>query len=338
VLVTVANHAVLIAVSLMFLLPILFILLTALMTDQQAMTTHLIPRPWMWSNFKSVFKQIDLVRYTWNTFLYASLCTVGVVVSCVTVAYAFSRMRWRGRNIVFLLVLSTLMLPQQITTVPLFVVWARDLPNWISWVTSHIGLGATHMQFVGTLKPLIIPAFFGDAFSIFLLRQFFMTIPDELCDAVRVDGGGHWQILRRVVIPLSKPAIMAIALFQFIYSWNDFYGPLVTGALQLPRHAPRAVEPDDGGDDGVHDPRGAHLLPRPARVHRGRDAFGGQGLTAREPAGRRPQSSKIRSTANASPATSWNLPIRSFTVMPRFCSRSRSRTTRPACIITRRSP
>jgi multiple sugar transport system permease protein len=227
VLVTVANHAVLIAVSLMFLLPILFILLTALMTDQQAMTTHLIPRPWMWSNFKSVFKQIDLVRYTWNTFLYASLCTVGVVVSCVTVAYAFSRMRWRGRNIVFLLVLSTLMLPQQITTVPLFVVWARDLPNWISWVTSHIGLGATHMQFVGTLKPLIIPAFFGDAFSIFLLRQFFMTIPDELCDAVRVDGGGHWQILRRVVIPLSKPAIMAIALFQFIYSWNDFYGPLV---------------------------------------------------------------------------------------------------------------
>jgi multiple sugar transport system permease protein len=224
---TVANHAVLIAVSLMFLLPILFILLTALMTDQQAMTTHLIPRPWMWSNFKAVFKQIDLLRYTWNTFLYASLCTVGVVVSCVTVAYAFSRIHWRGRNLVFLLVLSTLMLPQQITTVPLFVVWARDLPNWISWMTSHVGLGATHLQFVGTLKPLIIPAFFGDAFSIFLLRQFFMTIPEELCDAVRVDGGGHWQILRRVVIPLSKPAIMAIALFQFIYSWNDFYGPLV---------------------------------------------------------------------------------------------------------------
>ena len=227
VLVTVANHAVLIAVSLMFLLPILFIVLTALMTDQQAMTTHLIPRPWMWSNFKAVFKQIDLLRYTWNTFLYAGLCTVGVVVSCITVAYAFARIHWRGRNLVFLLVLSTLMLPQQITTVPLFVVWARDLPTWISWVTSHVGLGAVHMQFVGTLKPLIIPAFFSDAFSVFLLRQFFMTIPDELCDAVRVDGGGHWQILRRVVIPLSKPAIMAIALFQFIYSWNDFYGPLV---------------------------------------------------------------------------------------------------------------
>ena len=103
----------------------------------------------------------------------------------------------------------------------MFVVWARDLPDWLA---SNLGL---HVQFVGTLKPLIIPSFFGDAFSIFLLRQFFMTIPDELCDAVRVDGGGHWQILRRVVVPLSKPAIMAVALFHFIWAWNDFYGPLV---------------------------------------------------------------------------------------------------------------
>jgi multiple sugar transport system permease protein len=212
----IANHAVLIAVSFMFAMPIIFIFLTAVMTDRQAMTSHIIPHPWVWSNFVTVFRQVDLLRYTWNTFLYAGLCTIGVVISCTTVAYAFARIQWRGRNAVFLLVLSTLMLPTQITTVPLFVVWAQDLPRWFGG-----------MQFVGTLKPLIIPTFFGDAFSIFLLRQFFMTIPDELCDAVRVDGGSHWQILRRVVIPLSKPAIMAIALFQFIYSWNDFYGPLV---------------------------------------------------------------------------------------------------------------
>ncbi len=217
----IGNHAVLIAVSLMFVLPVIWIVLTSLMTDEQALTSKLIPDPVMWSNFVTVFKQIDLLRYTWNTVLYAGVTTVGVVVSCVPVAYAFSRIQWRGRNVVFLLVLSTLMLPVQITTVPMFVVWARDVPNWLF---STFGV---HVQFVGTLRPLIIPSFFGDAFSIFLLRQFFMTIPEELCDAVRVDGGGHWQILRRVIIPLSKPAIMAVALFHFIWAWNDFYGPLV---------------------------------------------------------------------------------------------------------------
>jgi multiple sugar transport system permease protein len=217
----IANHAVLIGVSLMFILPVIWIVLTSLMTDQQALTSKLIPDPVMWSNFVTVFEQVDLLRYTWNTVLYAGITTIGVVVSCVPVAYAFSRMQWKGRNVVFLLVLSTLMLPVQITTVPMFVVWARDVPDWL---LSAFGV---HVQFVGTLKPLIIPSFFGDAFSIFLLRQFFMTIPEELCDAVRVDGGGHWQILRRVIIPLSKPAIMAVALFHFIWAWNDFYGPLV---------------------------------------------------------------------------------------------------------------
>ena len=220
-LVAIADHAVLIGVSLMFVLPLIWIVLTSLMTDEQAMTDKIIPSPFVWSNFVTVFTQIDLARYAWNTILYAGLTTIGVVVSCVPVAYAFSRIKWKGRNVVFILVLSTLMLPVQITTVPMFVVWARDLPQLIHQLT---GLD---VQFIGTLKPLIIPSFFADAFSIFLLRQFFMTIPDELCDAVRVDGGGHWQILRRVIVPLSKPAIMAVALFHFIWAWNDFYGPLV---------------------------------------------------------------------------------------------------------------
>ena len=190
-------------------------LATALMTDQQALSQRLVPNPVEWSNFRTVFREIDLVRYTWNTVLYAGLSTLGVILSCIPVAYAFSRIDWRGRNAVFLLVLSTLMLPTQVTSVTLYILWAKQFHDW------------TGIQFIGTLKPLIIPSFFGDAFSIFLLRQFFLTIPKELIDAVRVDGGGHLQILRRVIIPLSKPAIAAVALFNFIYTWNDFYGPLV---------------------------------------------------------------------------------------------------------------
>jgi multiple sugar transport system permease protein len=214
-LMTVANHALLIAVGLAFALPVIFMLLTALMSDEQALSAQLVPHPVQFSNFSQVFSDINLARYTWNTFLYAGLSTVGVVVSCIPVAYAFSRIDWRGRNVVFLLVLSTLMLPTQVTSVTLYILWAKQFHEW------------TGIQYIGTLKPLIIPSFFGDAFSIFLLRQFFLTIPKELTDAIRVDGGGHLQILRRVVIPLSKPAIAAVALFNFIYAWNDFYGPLV---------------------------------------------------------------------------------------------------------------
>ena len=211
----IANHSLLIAFSLAFLAPFVFMLLTSLMTDTQALSPKLWPHPFVWSNFVTVFKQVDLARYTWNSFLYSGLSTIGVVLSCIPVAYAFARLRWKGRGIVFLLVLSTLMLPAQVTTVPLYVMWAKYFPAW------------TGIQYIGTLRPLIIPSFFGDAFSIFLLRQFFMTIPNELCDSIRVDGGGDWQIIRRVVIPLAKPGIAAIALFQFIYCWNDFYGPLV---------------------------------------------------------------------------------------------------------------
>ena len=213
-LMAIGQHAILITVAIIFMLPIVLMFLTALMTDEQSLSTDLIPHPFVWSNFREVFSQIDLVRYTWNTFLYAGLSTVGVVLSCVPVAYAFSRVQWRGRNVVFLLVLSTLMLPTQLTIISMYVIFARDL-DW------------THIQWVGTLKPLILPSFFGDAFSIFLLRQFFMTIPQELVDAIKVDGGGELQVLRKVIVPLSKPAIAAVALFNFVYAWNNFYDVLV---------------------------------------------------------------------------------------------------------------
>lgn len=198
----------LIATSMMFLLPMVFVLATALMTDRQSLTREIWPRPFQFGNFADVFDRIDLIRFTWNTTQIAVLSTVGIVVSSIPVAYALSRMRWRGRQVVFLLVLATLMLPFQVTVVPLYVVFVR-------------------LHWINTLRPLIVPSFFGDAFSIFLLRQFFLTVPEELSDAARVDGASEWQIMTRVVVPLAKPAIAAIALFNFLYNWNDFFGPLL---------------------------------------------------------------------------------------------------------------
>jgi multiple sugar transport system permease protein len=205
---SVANHSMAIALSIIFLAPLAFIALTALMTPQQALSSKLVPNPVQWNNFRDVFHIFPLWRYGLNSTIYAGLSTVGVVVSSIPVAYALSRLRWRGRQAALVVVLSTLMLPAQVTVVPLYVIFAK-------------------LHWIGSLKPLIVPAFFGDAFSIFLLRQFFLTIPNELSDAARVDGAGEWQILTRVIVPLAKPGIAAVALFQFLYAWNDFFNPLV---------------------------------------------------------------------------------------------------------------
>jgi multiple sugar transport system permease protein len=209
VLVAVGNHALLIALAAMFAVPVVFILLTALMTDQQALSPHLWPRPFQWSNFVEVWHRAPLLRYTWNTFQIAFLLTVGTVLSSIPVAYALSRMRWRGREGVFVLVLATIMLPNVVTLIPVYIVFSK-----LAWIPSF--------------KPLVVPAFFAtDAFSIFLLRQFFLTIPKELSDAARVDGAGELQILLRIIVPLAKPAIAAVALFSFLYAWNDFFMPLL---------------------------------------------------------------------------------------------------------------
>ncbi len=205
---TVADHAILIAFAVMFLAPFVFIVLTSLMTDEQAVTPSFWPDPFVWSNYAEVFERIPFLTYFWNTLQIALLSTLGILLSCIPVAYALARMRWRGRQVAFILVLSTIMLPVQVTIVPLYVVWVR--------------LGQ-----IGHLTPLILPSFLGDAFSIFLLRQFFLTIPDEMSDAARVDGASEWQIMTRVIIPLAKPAIAAVALFNFIYNWNDLFAPLL---------------------------------------------------------------------------------------------------------------
>jgi multiple sugar transport system permease protein len=207
-LLSVANHSLLIATALLFLLPFVFITLTALMTDNQALSSDLWPHPFRWSNFTDVFTKAPLWRWALNTMLYSGLATLGLLVSSIPVAYALSLLRWRGRDAVFIVVLVALMLPPQVSVVPLYVMW-------------------TKLHLVGGLTPLIAPNWLGDAFSIFLLRQFFLTIPQEYLDAARVDGCGELRILTTVVVRLAKPAIAAVALFSILYTFNDFFLPLL---------------------------------------------------------------------------------------------------------------
>jgi multiple sugar transport system permease protein len=213
-LIAVADHSLLIALSIMFLAPFAFIALTAVMSDQQALSSKIWPHPFEWHNFVHVWSSAPLWRYYANTILYAGLATLGLLLSSVPVAYALARLRWRGRNVAMVLILASMMLPQQVTVVPLYVMFAK-------------------LHLVGSLWPLILPNFFGDAFSIFLLRQFFLTIPEEYSDAARVDGAGELRVMLAVVVRLAKPAIAAVALFSFLYCWNDFFGPLLyTGENQ----------------------------------------------------------------------------------------------------------
>ena len=207
-LVSIADHSLLIAAAVIFAAPVVFIGLTSLMTNDQALSSRLWPEPFRWENYVDVFSSAPLWRWALNSFIYATLATLGLLLSSVPVAYAFARLKWRGRDAMFLIVLVALILPPQITVVPLYVMWAK-------------------LHLVGTLWPLIIPNWFGDAFAIFLLRQFFLTIPEEYLDAARVDGCGEFRILTTVVLRLAKPAIAAVALFSVLYTWNDFFLPLL---------------------------------------------------------------------------------------------------------------
>jgi multiple sugar transport system permease protein len=207
-LIAVANHSLLIAAAIAFLAPFGFIVLTSLMTTNQALSASLWPHPFRLQNFLDVFTKAPLWRWTLNTMLYSCLSTIGVVVSSVPVAYALARLRWKGRDVAFMVVLIALMLPPQVSVVPLYVMWAK-------------------LHLVGTLWPLIIPNWLGDAFTIFLLRQFFLTIPEDYLDAARVDGCGELRILFTVVTRLAKPALAAVALFSFLYTFNDFFLPLL---------------------------------------------------------------------------------------------------------------
>jgi multiple sugar transport system permease protein len=204
----IATHALAIALSIMFIGPLVFIGLTAVMTDHQALTQQLWPAQWEWGNFADIFEKAPLLTWIANTLMYSILATLFMLISSIPVAYALARFRFPGRKLAFLLVITTMMLPPQVVAVPIYLIWAR-------------------FHLTGTLWPLIIPMLLGDAFSIFLLRQFLVTIPREYSDAARVDGCGEFRTLVRVILPMARPAIAAVALFQFFYCWNDYYGPLL---------------------------------------------------------------------------------------------------------------
>jgi multiple sugar transport system permease protein len=207
-LVAVADHSLLIAAAIVFAAPFVFIAFTSVMTHNQALSSRIWPHPFRWSNFIDVFRQEPVWRWYLNTLWYSGLATIGVLVSSIPVAYALARLRWRGREAAFMVVLIALLLPPQVSVVPLYVMWSK-------------------LHLVGTLWPVIIPNWLGDAFSIFLLRQFFLTIPEEYLDAARVDGCGELRILSSVVLRLAKPAIAAVALFSALYTFNDYFLPLL---------------------------------------------------------------------------------------------------------------
>jgi multiple sugar transport system permease protein len=207
---SVAAYAAVGVVGLAFLAPWLWLLTTSFKAQEHIFDwpPQWIPSPWVWSNYVSAVTTIPFFRYTANTLIICALVVVGRLISCSLVAYAFSRVRWPGRDALFLLVLSTMMLPFQVTMVPLYVIFTR-----IGWVN--------------TFLPLTVPAFFGDAFFIFLLRQFFLTIPFDLSDAAKLDGASEFRIYSQIILPLAKPALATLAIFSFLWTYVDFLGPLI---------------------------------------------------------------------------------------------------------------
>jgi multiple sugar transport system permease protein len=205
------KHAVLVLVSVLLGFPLLWMVLTSLKSNPQALAIPVVwwPHPFIWDNYPQVLSAVPFYRFFLNTLLYAAVTIVGVCLSSSLVAYGFSRIRWRGRDVLFQVMVATLLIPFFATLIPLFVLYKRF-----------------HM--VGWYLPLMVPTFLGSSvFSTFLLRQFFMTIPEAMSDAARVDGANEFYIYSRIILPMAKPAMATVILFQFIYCWNDYIGPLV---------------------------------------------------------------------------------------------------------------
>lgn len=207
-----ATHLVLWLGAVVILFPIAWMISTSLKAPDQVkqFPPIWIPNPVVWENYINAVTifPVPFLLFVWNS-IYLSLGNViGSIVSNTIVAYAFARLRFRGSKVLFLLVLSTMMLPQQVTMIPLFILFSK-----LGWINSY--------------KPLIVPQFFANAFYVFMLRQFFTTIPRELDDAARIDGCGILGIFWRIILPLAMPAVGIVAIFEFTGSWNWFLGPLI---------------------------------------------------------------------------------------------------------------
>ncbi|MCL4862308.1 MAG: carbohydrate ABC transporter permease [Caldilineaceae bacterium] len=193
-----------------FVLPWVWMITTSLKNPQELAVYPIvwIPDPIRWDNYLEAFRRAEFPLYLRNTLVVALPSVIGAVVSSALVAYGFARVRWPGRGLLFSTVLATLILPGFVTFIPLYLIFKQ-----LNWINTYL--------------PLVVPTFLGNPFFIFLLRQFFMSLPEELADAARVDGAAELRIFTQIILPLSKPALAVVALFQFIGSWNDYFGPLI---------------------------------------------------------------------------------------------------------------
>jgi multiple sugar transport system permease protein len=203
-------HMLVLGLSIVFALPFIWMLSTSLKTDPQVyhVPPIWIPDPIRWENYPEGLTYVPFGLYFLNTLKYGIFSTIGAVISSALCAYGFSKINWRGRDIFFYILLGTMMIPFQVQMVPLYLTF-----NKLGWLNSYL--------------PLIIPSYMGSAYFIFMLRQFFLTIPMELSDAARIDGANEIKILFHIILPLAKPALTVIGLFQFIDAWNDYLGPLI---------------------------------------------------------------------------------------------------------------
>ena len=203
-------YLILITISALFSIPLVWMLSTSLksLVQQGAWPPVWIPSPLVWNNYPEAFNFLPLGRYTANTLFIVAVTLVGTFVSCPIVAYAFARIRFAGRDVLFMVLIATIMLPQAVRLIPTYLMFDK-----LGWLNTYL--------------PLTVPAFFGNPFFIFLLRQYFRTFPEDLADAARVDGSTEFGILTRIFLPMAGPALAVVAIFSFQSHWNDFFGPLI---------------------------------------------------------------------------------------------------------------
>lgn len=204
-------YVLLLAGSILCLMPLLWMIRSSLMTNVEIfmIPIHWIPKKFRWENYQEVFTTLPFLTYYANSLKLVFFVVTGAVITSSLCAYGLSRVRWGGRNIVFACIMGSMMLPTAVTIIPTFLMFRK------------IGL-------TNSLIPLIIPAWLGGgAFYIFLLRQFFLSIPRDMDEAAYLDGATHLQIYAKIILPLTKPALVVVGMFAFMNTWNDFLGPLI---------------------------------------------------------------------------------------------------------------
>jgi multiple sugar transport system permease protein len=210
--VALGRHALLLAVAVLFVSPLSWMAISSLKDAGEVFARPVVwwPHRLLWSNFRGVLTDpgFPFLRFLGNSLFYAASVTIGTVLSCAAVGYGFARLRFPGRDLLFAFTLATLMIPDIVTFIPTYMLF------------KHLGM-------LGSYAPLVIPRFTGHGFFIFLMRQFFLALPWELSDAATIDGAGEWRVFWRIMLPLVRSPLVVVAVFSAVYTWQDFFGPLV---------------------------------------------------------------------------------------------------------------